>query len=93
MKPSLFLLGFMPLLLACQPQGPTRVEEDFGLSVRQMVEEQKYLPGDEVRTGQQPLQQNPQPLDGAEAVRTIDRYKKTKDSAAAKSKAAKRNAN
>ncbi len=86
MKVQLLLLCLIPLLSACQAHGPTRVEKDFGVSVRQMVEEQKYTPGETVRTGQQ----LPQPLDGVKAVKTIDRYKRSAERASAQFKAAKR---
>ena len=77
MKAPLLLLCLIPLMSACQAHGPKRVEEDFGVSVRQMVEEQRYAPGEAVRTGQQ----LPQPLDGVKAVKTIDRYKRSAERA------------
>lgn len=86
MKNLLALLSTIPLLSACWYHGPTRVEEEFGLSVRQMVDEQIFTPGDVVRT----KEQSPQPLGGAEAVKTIDRYNQSAKRAALKNKTVQR---
>ena len=58
------------LLGGCAWHEPTRVEEDFGKSVRQMIDAQTVSPVSATR----PALRGPERLDGASAVHTVDRY-------------------
>ncbi len=68
---SLALLVSATTLTACSFMDPVEVEEDFGKSVRQMVQEQIY----DKQTAHQPALNAPDELDGVSGAYAIDGYR------------------
>ncbi len=60
-----FLLG------SCTWSDPVRVEEDFGNSVRNMIQAQTYDPD----AARNPAVEPPRGIDGTKANRTLDAYR------------------
>lgn len=71
MKKILYFLALgFPMLSSCAWNEPTRVEKDFGNSVRSMIAEQLYDP----QTARQPQRTAPETLSGAAALSAIEGY-------------------
>ena len=68
---ALSLLASVSTLTACSFMDPVEVEEDFGQSVRQMVQEQIY----DTQTAHQPALNAPDVLDGVSGAYAIDGYR------------------
>ncbi len=68
-------LGLLPaaVLLAagCTHSDPVRVEEDFGNSVRHMIDAQIYNP----EAAEHPIIDPPRPLDGPKGEAVLDAYR------------------
>jgi type IV pilus biogenesis protein CpaD/CtpE len=68
---SISVLAQAVLLAGCSLTDPVRVEQDFGNSVRHMVEAQTYNP----EAARQPASEPPTELDGPKAGEVLDTYR------------------
>lgn len=71
LRAKLVLGALVVLMAGCTSTDPVRVEQDFGNSVRRMVEAQTYNPA----AAAHPPAEPPQGYDGAKAKRVIETYR------------------
>jgi hypothetical protein len=65
------IISLAALMLGCTANDPVRVEQDFGNSVRHMVDAQTYDPHAAERAGTEP----PTELDGQKGQRVLGTYR------------------